>query len=125
MINSIEWATMQQKVFQALEAGKNTLQEINSTMSLEEVEKLMEDSQEAIEHQEAISELLGGKLTTQDDEAVLKELEELEENEEKEEVPEEKTGIQEEEKEVEEKGKAEVEKPQKTQARKAQTVKKF
>jgi len=42
---------MQQKVFEALTEGKDALQRINSSMSVEDVEQLMEDTQEALEYQ--------------------------------------------------------------------------
>eukprot|EP00126_Sphaerothecum_destruens_P014906 Sdes_comp8798_c0_seq2m179 len=46
-------------------------------MSLEKVERIMDDTREAIEYQNEISEILSGKLTQEDDDAILQELEEL------------------------------------------------
>jgi charged multivesicular body protein 6 len=46
-------------------------------MSLEDVERIMEDTQDAVEYQRQIDELLGQNLTQEDEDEVLKELEEL------------------------------------------------
>jgi len=46
-------------------------------MSLDRVEKLMEDTQDAIEYQQEIDNLLSQNMTEQDDESVMAELEEL------------------------------------------------
>lgn len=45
--------------------------------SIEEIEKIMDDTAEATEKQREISALLSGQLTSSDEEDVLKELEEL------------------------------------------------
>lgn len=78
LVNSIEFSTMQNEVFKALETGKDTLQMINSQISLDDVEKLMQDTDEAVSFQEELAELLGAELTQADDDAVLEELEALE-----------------------------------------------
>lgn len=44
-------------------------------MSIEEVERILEETQEGIEYQKQINELLAGSLTQEDEEAVLQELE--------------------------------------------------
>lgn len=54
------------------------LKEIHSQMSLEEIDNLMLDTQEAMEYQRQIEEALSGQLTVEDEDAVLAELEELE-----------------------------------------------
>jgi hypothetical protein len=46
-------------------------------MSLDEVEKLMDDTAEAIAYQEQISRALSGKITEDDEEDLVKELEGL------------------------------------------------
>ncbi|ETO35292.1 charged multivesicular body protein 6-A, partial [Reticulomyxa filosa] len=51
LINNIEFAQMQNEVFKAMREGTDLLQQINSEMSIEEVERLMDETQEAIEHQ--------------------------------------------------------------------------
>jgi len=62
----------------ASQAGNECLNQINSEVSVEEVEKLMEDTEEAIAYQEEVSNLLAGNLTNDDVTDVNKELEILE-----------------------------------------------
>lgn len=50
-IDSIEFAQMEQKVFEGLKAGNDVLKAIHSEMTIEDVENLMLDTQEAIEYQ--------------------------------------------------------------------------
>ena len=47
-------------------------------MKIEDVEKLMQDSKEALEYQEEVSKLLSGSLTPEQDQSALEELEALE-----------------------------------------------
>jgi len=81
LIETIEWETQQLKVFDALKEGNQALKKLNEEMPLEEVEKLMEDTQEAIEYQEELSQLLSGGLADGDvdEEELGQELLELEE----------------------------------------------
>jgi len=79
LVNSIEFASVQAKVFEALKSGNTVLQKINDSMKIEDVEKLMQESAEAVEHQNKVNELLGHELTAVDMEAVDKELAAFEE----------------------------------------------
>jgi len=79
MVMEIQNAVMNAEVFKALEQGKNALQRINDEMKIEDVEKLMEESAEAIAYQEEVSNALAGKLTADDDADVEKELADIEE----------------------------------------------
>jgi charged multivesicular body protein 6 len=81
LVNSVEFAKVQAEVFNALKVGNDALQKINSTMSIDEVEKLMDDTAEAIAYQEEISQLLGTELTSEDNDAVLEELNAIEQGE--------------------------------------------
>mmetsp|Transcript_19519 Transcript_19519/g.39515 ORF Transcript_19519/g.39515 Transcript_19519/m.39515 type:complete len:231 (+) Transcript_19519:87-779(+) len=78
LVDSIEYASMQKQIFDAMKAGNDCLKEIQSEISIEEVEKLMEDTEEAIAYQEQISETLAGSLTNDDELAVDEELAQLE-----------------------------------------------
>jgi len=78
MVNSIEFTQMEKEIFDRLKAGNETLKEIHKEMSIEAVEQLMEDTQEAIQYQKDVSDVLAGKLTQEDEDDVLKELEEIE-----------------------------------------------
>ncbi|XP_011270521.1 hypothetical protein CAOG_08866 [Capsaspora owczarzaki ATCC 30864] len=75
---SIEFAVVEQQVLAGIKAGTETLTELNNQMKLEDVERLMDDTQEAIAYQNEISEMLGTSLSEVDEAAVLAELEELE-----------------------------------------------
>lgn len=52
LIDSIDFASMQADVFARLKEGAGVLKEINSQMSIEEVEDLMLDTEEAIAYQD-------------------------------------------------------------------------
>ena len=54
---------------------------MHKMMSLEDVERIMADTQESIEYQREIDELLGQNLLAADEEAVLQEQDELLNNE--------------------------------------------
>jgi len=77
MIDSVEFAQIEQKVIDGLKQGNDVLKEIHGQMSLEEIDNLMLDTQEAIEYQQQIEEALSGALTHEDEDAVMAELEEL------------------------------------------------
>ncbi|RUP46269.1 Snf7-domain-containing protein [Jimgerdemannia flammicorona] len=95
MTNSIEFALVEKQVFDGLKAGNNVLKEIQNEMSLEAVEKLMDETADAIAYQNVgwiwgcpeISELLSGKITAEDEEDVLQELEQLQQLEIAEQLP--------------------------------------
>jgi charged multivesicular body protein 6 len=78
MIDSIEFAQMEQKVFQGLQEGNKVLQEIHQQMSLEEIDQLMQDTQEAIDYQRQVEDALSGKFTDADEEDIMSQLEQLE-----------------------------------------------
>jgi len=66
MVLDIEMSQLNQNVLEKLREGNEALQTLNSAFSIEDVEKIMEDTQEAAEYQEEISNLLSGKLTDSD-----------------------------------------------------------
>lgn len=77
MIATIEFKLVEKKIVEGLKTGKTVLEQLNSELSLESVQQLMEDSAEAIAHQRAIDELLSEQLTPEDNAAVDAELQEL------------------------------------------------
>jgi len=81
MVNSIEFAAVSVKVFDALKQGNTILQAINAEVSIEAVEKLMDESAEAIEYQIKVSEMLAGSLTQEDESAIEEEFEKLQSEE--------------------------------------------
>ena len=78
MVQTIQWETETLKVYTALKEGNKALDAIHSVMSVEKVEELMDDTAEAIQVSNEISELLAGEDLGIDDDAVDAELAALE-----------------------------------------------
>jgi charged multivesicular body protein 6 len=76
-IDSIEFAQIEQKVIDGLKQGNDVLKELHAQMSLEDIDNLMLDTQEAIERQNQIEEALSGVLSSADEEDIMAELEAL------------------------------------------------
>ncbi|XP_067285168.1 charged multivesicular body protein 6 isoform X2 [Pseudorasbora parva] len=74
MVQDIEFAQIEVKVIEGLKAGNDCLKLMHEVMCVEEVERILEETQEAIEYQKQIDELLAGWLTLEDEDAVLAEL---------------------------------------------------
>ncbi|XP_066291651.1 charged multivesicular body protein 6-A-like [Branchiostoma lanceolatum] len=78
MVDDIEFASIEMKVVEGLKKGNDCLKEMHKILSLENVEKILDETQEAVEYQREIDDLLaGGILTDEDEEAVLAELDEI------------------------------------------------
>lgn len=52
LVGDLEFAQIQTNVYDALEAGNKAMKQINSLMSLEEVERIVEDTRESMMYQE-------------------------------------------------------------------------
>ncbi|KFY70052.1 hypothetical protein VF21_07814 [Pseudogymnoascus sp. 05NY08] len=79
LTSSVEFALVQKDVVFGLQEGTRVLKEIQREMGgLEQVEKLMGETAEAVAYQEEVSEMLGGKISNQDEDEVEDELEALE-----------------------------------------------
>ena len=57
MIHSIEFAQIESKVVAGLRSGTDALNKLNAMMKLDDVEKLMEDTRDAIEYQQVLVSL--------------------------------------------------------------------
>ncbi|XP_077474381.1 charged multivesicular body protein 6-like [Stigmatopora argus] len=75
MVQDIEFMQIEMKVMEGLKAGNDCLKSMHQIMSIEDVEKILEETHESIEYQKQIDELLAGALTQEDEDAVLVELE--------------------------------------------------
>lgn len=80
------------QVIDGLKVGNEALKRANEMFSIEEIEAMMDESAEAAAKQKEINDLLAGRLTEQDEDDVLRELDALvaeeEREKEKEESPE-------------------------------------
>ncbi|KAG9119889.1 Vacuolar protein sorting-associated protein 20 [Ceratobasidium sp. 392] len=77
LVSSIEFALVEKDILFGLQQGNKVLKNIHAEMSLEDVEKLMEETAEAVAYQNEIDEMLTSRMTVDEEEAVQKELEEL------------------------------------------------
>ncbi|XP_071948743.1 charged multivesicular body protein 6-A-like isoform X2 [Antedon mediterranea] len=77
MVDEIEFAQIEMKVVEGLKVGNESLKKMHEIMSLEDVEKIMDETREGIEYQNEIDSLLSGGLTDEDEEAILEELNEI------------------------------------------------
>merc|ERR1711879_759541 len=73
----IEFATVQKKVIDGLKDGNVALEKANAVFSIDEIENIMVDTQEAVEKQREIDALISGQLTEEDESAVVEELDKL------------------------------------------------
>ncbi|XP_006145729.1 charged multivesicular body protein 6 [Tupaia chinensis] len=74
MVQSIEFTQIEMKVIEGLQIGNECLSKMHQVMSIEEVEQILDETQEAVEYQRQIDELLAGGFTQEDEYAVLEEL---------------------------------------------------
>lgn len=77
MVQDVEFAQIQLQVADGLKQGNEALKKMHEIMSIEDVERIMDETREGIEYQREIDELLSGSLTQEDEDAVLQELEEM------------------------------------------------
>jgi len=82
LTSTIEWRIAQNEIIERLAMGRDVLQQLQAEVSVEDVEDIMLDTEEAIQQQNEILELLGGQLNEEDNEEILAELNELMELEE-------------------------------------------
>ncbi|EGZ70477.1 hypothetical protein NEUTE2DRAFT_113269 [Neurospora tetrasperma FGSC 2509] len=79
LTSSVEFALIQKDVFFGLQQGTKVLKEIHAEMGgLEHVEKMMGETAEEIAYQQEVSEMLGGRISNQDEDEVEEELAALE-----------------------------------------------
>lgn len=75
LTSSVEFAQIQKDVVFGLQQGTRVLKEIHAEMGgIEHVEKLMGDTADAIAYQKEVSNMLGGRISNQDEVEVEDEL---------------------------------------------------
>ncbi|KAI8081286.1 Snf7-domain-containing protein [Halteromyces radiatus] len=77
LTQSIEYALVEKQVLEGLKNGNDVLKEIHKEMSLEDVERLMDDTADSIAYQNQIDDILSEQLTAEDEEEIMKELDQL------------------------------------------------
>uniref|UniRef100_A0A183CRA6 Charged multivesicular body protein 6 n=1 Tax=Globodera pallida TaxID=36090 RepID=A0A183CRA6_GLOPA len=77
MITDVEMARINKDVFDNLRLGNEALKALNETISLDEVERIMEEGREAQEFQEELSTILGQCMSEEDSELVEEEFERM------------------------------------------------
>ncbi|KAG5659299.1 hypothetical protein KAF25_000501 [Fusarium avenaceum] len=79
LTNDVEFALIQKDVVFGLQQGTKVLKEIHAEMGgIENVEKLMGETADAIAYQQEVSDMLGGRISNHDEQEVEDELEALE-----------------------------------------------
>ena len=88
MVHDIEFAQVELKVVDGLKVGNAALKKLHSLLSIDEIEKVMDETKEGLEKQREIDEILLGELTVEDEGEVEDELDALLAAEVKERAPE-------------------------------------
>eukprot|EP01133_Synstelium_polycarpum_P012384 gene12384-14530_t len=78
MISNVEEAQYQVKIFDNLKRGNEALKQLQKECSLEDVENLMAETEDAIAYQNEISDALSGQFSIEEEESLMAELEEME-----------------------------------------------
>ncbi|CAH3904174.1 charged multivesicular body protein 6-A [Pieris brassicae] len=77
LTHDLEFAQIEVQVLDGLKNGNAALKNIHEMLSIDEIERIMDETQEGIEKQREFDELISGQLTEEDDEAIEAELEEM------------------------------------------------
>ncbi|XP_051925510.1 charged multivesicular body protein 6 [Hippocampus zosterae] len=75
MVQDLEFAQIEKKVLDGLRVGNECLKKMHEVMSIEEVERILDETQDAVEYQRQIDEMLAGSFSQEDEDAILAELE--------------------------------------------------
>jgi len=75
MIDNVEWEAINEEVVNALKTGNAALKKMQQEITLEYVEDLMEQTNEAIAKEREISDMLAGHISSDENEELERELE--------------------------------------------------
>lgn len=73
----LEFAQVELQVLDGLKAGNAALAKVHEILTVDEVERVLDETKEAVDKQREIDDLLTGELTEQDEDDVLAELDRL------------------------------------------------
>ncbi|XP_071443473.1 charged multivesicular body protein 6-A-like [Hetaerina americana] len=82
MVQDLEFSQVEMQVLDGLKAGNEALKKVHEILSVDDVERILEETREGVEKQREIDELLSGALTAEDEEDVMNELREITQSEE-------------------------------------------
>lgn len=77
LASDIEFAQVETQVLDGLKNGNTALKKVQELLSIDEIERIMDETREGVEKQQEIDSILSGRLTEDDEDAVLSELNEL------------------------------------------------
>jgi charged multivesicular body protein 6 len=78
LTSDLEFAQVQQQVLDGLQVGNEALKKIHEVLTIDEVERIMDETREGIEKQQEIDAIIAtGALSQEDEDSVAAELEEL------------------------------------------------
>lgn len=66
MVHDLEFAQIEMKVVDGLKIGNTTLKQLHDLLSIDEIEKIMDETREGIEKQREIDEILSSTLAAED-----------------------------------------------------------
>lgn len=91
LTSDLEFAQIEQKVLDGLKIGNEALKRVHEILTIDEVERILDETKEGVEKQREIDEMINqytdSALTEQDEEDVLAELDQLIDSEEKAKAP--------------------------------------
>jgi len=67
MVHDLEFAQVEMKVVDGLKIGNTALKQLHALLSIDEIEKVMDETKEGIEKQREIDEVLSSTLATQEE----------------------------------------------------------
>lgn len=77
LVHDLEFALVEVQVMEGLKTGNEALKKIHEVLRIEDIERILDETAEAVEKQMEIDEVLSGVMTHEDDDAVLQELDDL------------------------------------------------
>ena len=78
LTSDLEFAQVQQQILDGLQVGNEALKKIHEILTIDEVERIMDETREGIEKQQEIDAIIStGALSAEDEDSVAAELEEL------------------------------------------------